>query len=67
MMTAVMAIAGIGGSAANMAGASEAKRANVSVPVKEIIIEAGIRKTTKKNWNMFLLEIWQYIVTTKII
>ena len=48
MMTAVMAIAGIGGSAANMAGASEAKRANVSVPVKEIIIEAGIRKTTKK-------------------
>ena len=48
MMTAVMAIAGIGGSAANMAGASEAKRANVLVPVKEIIIEAGIRKTTKK-------------------
>lgn len=48
MMTAVMAIAGIGGSVANMAVASEAKRANVSVPVKEIIIEAGIRKTTKK-------------------
>lgn len=48
MMTAVMAIAGIGGSAANMAGASEAKRANVLVPVKEMNIEAGIRKTTKK-------------------
>ena len=44
MMTAVMAIAGIGGSVANMAGASEAKRANVSVPVKEMNIEAGIRK-----------------------
>lgn len=48
MMTAVMAIAGIGGSAANMAGATEAKRANVLVPVKEMNIEAGIRKTTKK-------------------
>lgn len=48
MMTAVMAIAGIGGSVANMAGASEAKMANVSVPVKEMNIEAGIRKTTKK-------------------
>lgn len=48
MMTAVMAMTGIGGSAANMAGASEAKRANVSVPVKEINIEAGIKKTTKK-------------------
>lgn len=48
MMIAVMAMTGIGGSATNIAGASEAKRANVSVPVKEINIEAGIRKTAKK-------------------
>ena len=48
MMTAVMAMTGVGDIAAK-AGASETKNANVSVAAKEISVETGVRKTAKKN------------------